>query len=99
VYYIVIVSVDETECRVRKLLIIFSLAKMVMNVHVLTHVHEISVVSFVSRLPAMDSEARSIGDKLREGDSNSPARQHRHQKDDSPARQHRHENDTSDCSA
>jgi len=40
VYYVVIVSVDDTECRVCKLLSIFSLARIVMNVHVLAHVHE-----------------------------------------------------------
>jgi len=48
---------------------------------VLLYVDDRSVVSFVSRLPAMDKEARSIGDEVPEGDGNSPTRQHRHHND------------------
>jgi len=58
-----------------------------MHVYVLLYVDDRSVVSFVSRLPAMDNEARTISAEVPESDGNSPARQHRH------------DNDTSDGSA
>ena len=82
-----------------------------MQVYLFVYTDNISVVLFVTRLPAMDSEARSVGHQvpLRDGNiparhhrrenDNSPARHHRRENDNSPARHHRHENDTSDCSA
>jgi len=71
----------------------------VMQVYLFVYTDKISVVLFVTRLPAMDSEARSVGHQVPLRDGSSPARHHRRENDNSPARHHRHESDTSDCSA